>query len=241
MKILVIEPHPDDAFLCLDDHFINVWAEHDVTILTVYANERRTREAWSYAEAVGATHGCLCLPECNMNGEGSINPTKAFEMWYESVHGHKLWGAKDYDRVIGPLGLQHPDHHSVRDLLLHIGTMVDSRTFHYVDTPYQIKQKNQEELAAAIEGKSIESMRYPGKRKWKRKEIFKSQSRFFYYNDFESMRLAEIVVEVVVPRFKEVPRRTKRVKKNRQSKTSHRRNRTVRNKVHRQRTKKSKS
>lgn len=170
-KIWVIEPHADDAFLSLDWH-IRKWAEaRKVEIVTVFGSEKRAKEAAQYAEHAGASHRWLGYEEQGaMDGEVDVSIA-----WPEFLCD---------DIVIGPLGLRHDEHYAVRDQL-------DARLFStlqnyllYVDQPYAMQLKNQDELRVKSMGMSVNGIYKPGAKKFKKGvvDIFKTQSRFFYYN-----------------------------------------------------------
>jgi len=183
MKIVVIEPHPDDAFLSLGWHLEEVWKEHEKLIITVYANEARNKEAETYARTIGAEHIGLKLVESDMNSVSTIRAVP------ELVKQLKEIRLTTDSLVIFPLGLQHPDH-------LRVAATRTAGCLRYVDTPYQTKLKLGDDLATKAEGKTLYSIRFPGKRKWRHKDIFKSQSKFFHYNEeLLSSRLPEIVLE----------------------------------------------
>lgn len=180
MKILVVEPHPDDAFLSLGWHIRKLWAEEDVTILTVYADARRTKEATAYAESVGAKSLCLGLAETKMLASGT--KTRMVPELATALKGIP------YDRVIFPLGLQHPDH-------LSVAATRPAGAWRYLDTPYQTKQKLGESLNQKMDGMLIRFICFPPKRKWDSIPIFKSQAKFFHFNaDIIHARVPEIIV-----------------------------------------------
>ena len=170
MKILVVEPHPDDAFLSLGWHLEKVWAGDEKTILTVYADERRDKEAKAYADAVGAGHICLGLSESKM--DSPTTSIKAIPELRSKLHELE---AEGYDLILFPLGLQHPDH-------IRVAVSRPPDAARYVDTPYQTKQKLADTLLSKTKGMVIESVLYPPKRKWRHGTLFKSQSLFFHYN-----------------------------------------------------------
>jgi LmbE family N-acetylglucosaminyl deacetylase len=170
--IIVVEPHADDAFISLGGH-IEAWAAQgcEVTIVTVYAEDtRRAAEAERYAHAVGAKWVGLAYDE----GE-QVPPFSAWEV------GDVL------DRVIFPLGIQHPDHIRVRQL-------APPGAEFYAEIPYYTKQKNQTEVDDKIRGRAIESILTPHGRKFRHIPIFQSQSKFFYFNPAESLKAPEIIL-----------------------------------------------
>lgn len=190
MRIIIVEPHPDDAFLSLGWHIEKVWKGEEVIILTVYANERRAQEADAYCTAVGAFHACLLLEESKMDSEIK---------WVQAPQALKEWLDKNWDgygTVLLPLGLQHPDHRRVASIKLKQPTSTDDSILYYVDTPYQTKQKLADTLLDKVDGMLVHSILFPPKRKWRHAPLFKSQAKFFHFNSrlFESL-LPEIVLE----------------------------------------------
>lgn len=183
MKILVIEPHPDDAFLSLGWHLEEVWKSDEKLIVTVYADDRRGREAGEYARSVGASHSCLGLAESGMNEREGVKVIP--ELRQEMTRLQSI----TWDVVLFPLGLQHPDH-------LRVAATRPTGAFRYVDTPYQTKLKLGDDLAGKAEGMTLWSIRFPGLRKWRHQSVFKSQAKFFHYNEeLTRSRLPEIVLQ----------------------------------------------
>jgi len=182
--IVVIEPHPDDAFLSLGHHIEKIWRDREVRIVSVYSNERRGREAGEFADAVGASSSVIGLTETNMAGELSRRLETSLREPLEALSN---------SIVVCPIGLQHPDHLRVRnsvDEYVSKGTEV----WYYLDTPYQTKQKLSEELREATTGMTVVSIAYPGARKWRHVSIFKSQAKFFHFNPMKDLRIPETVL-----------------------------------------------
>lgn len=181
MRILVVEPHPDDAYLSLGWHLENLWVDRHRLIVSVYCDKRRSAEAAVYAETIGADSSCLGLPESRMDSDpGRLRRIPELLEYLD----HEI---QPDDEVLFPLGLQHPDH-------LRVAASRTPGAFRYLDTPYQAKQKLGTELLKKAAGMSIRSIIYPGARKWRHSAIFKSQAKFFYYNRPESLRMPEIVL-----------------------------------------------
>ena len=179
-KLVIVEPHSDDAFLSLGWHLETVWKHLNKTIVTVFCDDKRANEAAKFADTVNSGHVSLNLEEHNMNSELSDN--SPIEGLLETVSQLKP------TQLIIPLGLQHPDHIRVRR------TFTDDCYF-YLDTPYQCKLKLQEDLLEAVKGLQIHSIQFPGARKWRHSSIFKTQSKFFHFNqDLKTSKLAEIVL-----------------------------------------------
>lgn len=184
--ILVVEAHADDAFLSLGWHIEKLWRDRNVTILTVYCDAKRAKEAAEYASVVGCKSICLNLePEHHLKDKDApVKPVKELQKWLDNY-------ATKYSLVIFPLGLQHPEHKNCAECysdLLH--------KYAYLDTPYQSKPMNAEELQEKARNLPIESIVFPSKLKWRRKEIFKSQSKFFHFNNLEDTKLPEIILRL---------------------------------------------
>ncbi len=190
MHILVIEPHPDDAFLSLGWHLEELWKDYQRTILTVYANDIRAREAYRYATTIGAQSIVLGLEESRMDStpDGPVVREKALD---------KVLSDLTFDEIVFPLGIQHPDH-------LKVSAVGWPGCWRYIDTPYQTKTKNQEELQSRTSTMQVVSLSFPGVRKWRHIPIFKSQAKFFHFNKMATMRLPEIVLTDLVVQSVEV-------------------------------------
>lgn len=184
LSIVVVEPHPDDAFLSMGHMLETQFKEWDKTIVTVYCDRTRTREALAYATAIGAKCVTLGLEESKMlSVEEVIEPIQALV---------DLLNPMRPDLLAFPLGLQHPDHKRVAR------TAEDnfSSALRYLDTPYQAKQKLGVELNSLINGMTVRSINYPHARKWRHVPVFKSQAKFFHFNKtIEEGRIPEILLE----------------------------------------------
>ena len=190
--IAVIEPHADDAFLSLGAH-IEEWVKtgEDVQIITVYsATPKRDKDAASYAKAVGAMWLGLELTEAG----GGLNCTPA-----EIRHDFFDFMRKGYDRIILPLAFAHPEHKAVRNNFTARYARVP---FHaalefYLDSPYQIAQKNNALVTRALLGMTVVSYKKPSIRKWKHMPLFKTQQLFFHYNPKEKLQQCfELIVRM---------------------------------------------
>lgn len=176
-RIVVVEPHADDAFLSLGGH-IAAWVAdgRQVTILTVYSGTRnRADDAEAYADAVGAAWRGLGVVESDPGLDSGAEVPEP-----PRVRRPAAW-------VVAPLGLQHPEHRAVRD-----ATVADAW---YVEIPYAYKTKLAGEVTGALDGRSVVSWLRPHGRKWRHAKLFKDQARFFYYNPPEEMtNMAEVIV-----------------------------------------------
>lgn len=184
MKLLIVEPHPDDAFLSLGWHLKKLWPDKgtECSILTVYHDDRRGKEAERYAESVKARWFGLGLDESKMLSETEkVGKVTELKTWLDEHGG-------EFSRVVFPLGLQHPDH-------LRVAATRPPGAWRYLDTPYCHKLKLQELVWDKSEGMAVVSMTFPPKHKWKAKDIFKSQAKFFYYNEnLAEYRAPEVVL-----------------------------------------------
>ena len=177
--IWVVEPHADDAFLSVHTH-IKEWIRvgERVGILTVYSTPARDAEGAAYAKLVGAQYLSLTVTEQSHLG---LPPA--------SIPLFSTWPIPNDDNTfVFPLGLQHPDHIQTR-------SQAPDGSWFYLDLPGQAKLKIGEQLLRKVRGRRIVSIRYASKRKWVAAKLFKTQSKFFYYNPPESLsRIPEIIV-----------------------------------------------
>jgi hypothetical protein len=176
--IYVFEPHADDAFLSL-----GAWikqCQQEVTIVTVFGNPKRFIEAGKFANSVGAHHIGLGYKEM-----GSMDGTPV------SIH---LGEYPDATRYIVPLGLRHSEHYAVRKAA--DDSFPPGALLYYVDQPYALQLKNQQELNSKISGKTVWYMSKPHANKYNKKtvDIFQTQSRFFYYNKDLVRGITETIV-----------------------------------------------
>lgn len=186
-KLLVVEPHCDDAFLSVGWHLKKLWKDYEVTILTVFGNPKRDKEAKRYADSVGATSICLSLPESKMLSEDSkvklIGPLQTVLKEHQEKY-----------RIIFPIGIQHPDHLSVAYTCRSIRSLYFK--WSYLDCPYASKLKNSIEVTELAEGLPLVSICTPHASKWKAVDIFQSQAKFFHFNkDLKTSKIPEILLQ----------------------------------------------
>jgi len=172
--ITVVEPHADDAWLSLGQHLLD-WDE-PVTIVTVYGNPKRQREAALYAAYVGAQHRAIGVPENNLGLAGD----------YETELPRGVLGDLE-GTIIGPLGLQHPEHRAVARVL-------PPGTARYVELPYARKQSLSAEVTAALIGYRISSWLPRSAKANAASSIFKTQAKFWHFNREEMIGAVEVVV-----------------------------------------------
>lgn len=173
--IVVVEPHADDAYLSLGAH-IERWTGdgEKVAILTVFSGTRkRAVDAETYAQRVGAYWMGLGLVE---SGGSEVVDLPVLDL-------------PPYRRIIFPLGLHHPEHKAV-------AAQAPADASFYVETPYQLVQANNDELAALIVGREIVSWRTPPMRKWRHHGVFKDQAQFMRFNPPSALaRAPEVIVK----------------------------------------------
>lgn len=184
MKIIVVEPHSDDAFLSLGSH-IERWVQEgkQVTILTMVPVKKNSlKDAETYAAAVGARWQGFKYPGGNVDWEDYRWP---FHKW-----------PPPHSTVILPLGVaplqqtEHTqDHWNIRQWLQYPGC------WYYLDIPYALVQKHRERVNTMLAGMEVVSYEKPPARKWRHVPIFTAQAKFFYFHPAESLKAA---IELVV-------------------------------------------
>jgi hypothetical protein len=177
--MIIVEPHADDAYLSLHDHILR-WKRGGfrITIVTVQsAVENRAEEALAYAKAVGV--------EWYGMGFGYAQLPTAADLDFSSIPNYD----PSSSLLIGPLGVQHPDHLYIAKLLFGLAHLS------YFDIPYYTKQKNQENVNQILKHQTLHSLYIPHHGKRKFFTLFKSQSGFFFYNRPPDLcRIPEIVI-----------------------------------------------
>lgn len=179
--IVVVEPHADDAWLSLGAHIAEWVADgQTVRIVTVYGDPIRNAEAAAYAEWVGAEHLALARPEA---GAGLAVG------WSTELPPSTLSAAvSGAQRVIGPLGLQHPEHRAVAAIL-------PPAAERYVELPYYRKQGNAPELRSLSAGRPVASMLPRPARANSPSSIFRSQAMFWRFNRESMVGAVEIILK----------------------------------------------
>lgn len=188
MTTVIIEPHSDDAWLSLGQHFIDR-AFGPVAILTVYGDDKRMAEAEKYATTVasGRWRG-LGLPEGGEgNGKEWITDPPPLDLLADAVDSLKP------GRIIVPLGIQHPEHEAVRDAADMIwGKQAD----YYVELPYALLRKNSTTLVGLVDELEVPlmSLRTRTAAANAAAHIFQSQSLFWHYNREKMVGAMEIIM-----------------------------------------------
>ena len=193
MRLVVVEPHCDDAFLSVGGLLQTLFKDWDKTIVTVYADRRRGEEAGHYAKSIGAKSIVMYRKERDMLSKGDSKESIKYDKETTNLLSKLMDELDDWDSVLFPIGLQHPDHITVA----RVGAKYPE-AWYYLEIPYQSKQKLTKELNDRIEDMQIVHMQYPNKSKWKSIGIFKSQAKFFHFNKvLEDSRVPEILVQRV--------------------------------------------
>jgi len=197
--IAVVEPHADDAYLSLHQHMVDwIKAGKIVIILTVYSGTRkRAKDAEAYANAIGAQWAGFGLVESQ---DGNVPEIKLADVTFDPLPGMlgMLYDHRDVT-VIGPAGIQHPEHQEVRRWIYwsYKGKMRNGVEFSYVEIPYYTKHKNQQEVNDKLEESCIASIKKPKHYKADEKywKCFKDQSKFFHFNPAEGYKdIPELIV-----------------------------------------------
>jgi len=189
-RILAVGTHPDDVFLSIGGYLKDQIKEGvEVTILDVYGSEKRMKEGAEYAASIKATH--YVALELQESGSPSASPVQT--MQGSSLHTVMSLAAL-VDWVLIPLGILHEEHIMVsRQLSTFCGNSSINHSY-YLDQPYALMQKNQEEVNAKLEGRAVQYYGKPHASKYNAAKIFKSQSLFMYYNREKFTDIFELIV-----------------------------------------------
>lgn len=184
--IIVIEPHADDAFLSLGGHIENWQKEgEDVTIVTVFSGTRkRGRDAEAYASAVGAAWYGLGAVEPDAGGIAGA-ATEALKAGLPVVL-RDLYAGKRLS-IMGPLGIKHPEHQEVHEVLSKVKLGNKGSVNYYLDQPYAATQANGPEVNRLLTGRRVLSFLRPGIRKYKHIPLFRDQQKFFHFNPADKL------------------------------------------------------
>ena len=148
----------------------------EVTIVTVYGNAQRLTEAATYANYIGARHRAIGMPENDRGLE------QDYETELPSGILDDLGGI-----VIGPAGLQHPEHRAVARALP-VGIL------RYVELPYSRKQSLAPEVTRVLTGHQIVSWLPRSAKANAASSIFKSQAQFWRFNREDMIGAVEVLV-----------------------------------------------
>jgi hypothetical protein len=193
--IVVVEPHADDAYLSCHQHIAD-WKKQEkvVQITTIFSGTRkRGRDGSDYASAMGVEWMGLGYDEFAEEQARNAYVHLPFDPTWGSLQ--MLYSPSDV-LVVGPVGIQNPDHKAVAEWLKGDSTH-EYALASYVEIPYYTKHKNEEEVNQLLTGSTIASIKKPKYTKaddkyWK---CFKDQAKFFHFNPPESYKdIPEILV-----------------------------------------------
>jgi hypothetical protein len=183
--IVIVEPHPDDAYLSLGAS-IRTWTGDGrrVHVVTVYsADARRAEEARAWAAAAGASWSGLGHRWAEVSG---LTTPEAVPALPRPLLTPDLLAD---DRVrIWPLGIGHPEHAEV-------ASHAEAEDLRYIDTPYQLDPSHQRALGRALVGRSVAWWMAAPSAKWPDRVHFPSQEALF---DLITRERLGAVAEVVV-------------------------------------------
>ena len=180
--ITILEPHADDAFLSLGGHLARL-SPGEARIVGVYSSPKRATEGEAYATSLGIPYWWLGYTECGSMDEVS---TPSADLVLPSLEPDEL--------VYVPLGLRHREHHAVREAADR--TYSPHQIRYFVDQPYALQCGNSDELDEKLKGMVIESVLKPHGNKYRKNivGIFKSQSKFMFYNADLMKNITEMLV-----------------------------------------------
>lgn len=135
-KVLVISPHYDDAVLCCGQFLAG---RPDAVVCTVYGGfpKKPKKVTTPYDEKTGFANAEDAVAERRREDNRALALLKAEQRWLEfpdSQYGLKYTKkdlaikireairSDDYEFIVGPLGIGHPDHEVVSDALLSVRT-----------------------------------------------------------------------------------------------------------------------
>ena len=159
MKILIVEPHPDDAVLSCYGYLDKMKEDNDISILNMSSVDGRN--SLKFCEYMGIN----CL---DISPDGSDVNFKKFRIPISEIKSHpkpyiyqmskysdiapdiidscfhKIYGVLESikpDIVVGPLGIYHPFHVLTRiGFDAAVGKYKDAKVLLYADKPYSNKQ-----------------------------------------------------------------------------------------------------
>lgn len=188
-RLLIVEPHSDDAWLSLGGH-IEKWIKEkrQVHIVTVYgepdANGARWMEAAKYARAMGAGWTGLGYWETGQGIAGThteaVHRLENMDLVEDMVR--RGWQA------VFPLGLRHPEHLEVARVADRFGA------WRYLEQPYAAKCLNSAEVTLKLQGRSVISYLRPKKNKLRHHVIFQTQRRFWFQEESNMVNATEMIV-----------------------------------------------
>jgi len=189
-RILAVGTHPDDVFLSIGGFLKNQIKEGaEVTILDAYGDEKRAQEGVAYAASIKA------IQYINLGLKESGSPSEYPVQSIQGVTLNKVLSLINIsDLVLLPLGLVHEEHIMISRQLTFVCKSLEANYAYYLDQPYALMQKNQEEVEARLEGRTIMHYVRPHASKYNAAKLFKSQSLFMYYNREKFTDIFELIV-----------------------------------------------
>lgn len=148
METLVISTHLDDAVLSVGKWLAN--AKGSVTVATIFAGIPQDRELLTpYDEKCGFQTSRAAMVARREEDIKAMSVLRcrtihlaALDSQYEDKPSKPLdWMAlivRGYDRVVGPIGMMHPDHIAVGDAMFQLNRYTDAEIIYYSDLPYRI-------------------------------------------------------------------------------------------------------
>lgn len=151
-RILIVEPHPDDAFLSLSEH-ISMWIEngYSISLLTVF--DCGERSSSSFCNSYGIEYYEDRLATFMNKGKDVSSEIRRTlkNSEYDSAIAYQsmknIFGFEDkeilfpdktksFDLLILPLALSHPEHFYTRE---NFSKIEYPRVSYYADNPYSFK------------------------------------------------------------------------------------------------------
>lgn len=149
MRVLIFSPHYDDAVFSCGEYM----TEHNSTVVTVFGGAPKSSKVLTSYDSKFATSAedavsirtdenivaCAILDAKvhNLNySDNQYGEKREEKKVYEDVC--EMINSESFDVVLAPLGLQHPDHILLRELVLKAYCEHDFKLLLYEDLPYRI-------------------------------------------------------------------------------------------------------
>ena len=202
MKILVIQPHSDDAILSCAHFLLKNDEDCVVKVLTIEKNEKRIQEDKKISEIIGVKYlnlGINLIDDLyhdffeEYGKKAVLNDDNVLEFYVNHFGENKIielsqtlfdkiksYKDKGY-QILCPLGVGHPFHYLVRYLLRDI----ENDFIFYREFPHSYKRKAKNQLESELSNleifyensdEEINSLKYKIAQKF-----YKTQSGFFFY------------------------------------------------------------
>lgn len=146
MATLIISTHLDDAVLSSGQYI----AEHDCTVMTVFAGVPTAPDLLTpYDKKMGFNSSAMAMRLRQNEDRRALQILGAQPLhlnFLDSQYGHRvntsaicdkiLQIARNFDEVMGPIGIQHPDHLQVNQALVEAAEVIATNVYLYADLPY---------------------------------------------------------------------------------------------------------